>query len=118
MKIENVGRGVAVVPGFTLIAGDGRGVSTLLDRNLSHGDVARSGIPFQTQPGALGIAFCEDRYNNVHVWSEQKKYRRYKKNKRRELTPRKMIRDLYGGFDIADVAIVPTTKLPDPSQSK
>src|SRR5438874_2334758 len=48
MRIENVGRGVAINPGFTLLAGDGRGVSTILDQNLSYGGVTRTGIPFDT----------------------------------------------------------------------
>jgi len=113
MKIENVGRGVAIVPGLVLLAGDGRGVSTLLNRNLSHGDVARVGIPFDTTPTALGLVFCEDRHNNVHVWSAEKKYRRYKKNRRRALTVRQMVSDLYNGFDVSDVAFVPTTRVPD-----
>jgi hypothetical protein len=111
MKLENVGRGVAILPGFFLATGDGQGVSTVLDRNLSHGEISRSGIPFETQHGARGIAFCEDRYNNVHVWSADRNYRQYRKNKRRQLTVRQMMKDLYG-VDPGEVALVPSTPLP------
>lgn len=112
MKIENVGRGIAILPGFTLLSGDGKGVSSLAGRNLSNGDSARFGIPFTTTDDAIGIAFCEDRQNNVHVWSAKKKYRRYKKNKRRELTPRRMIHDLYDGYEMGNVELLTTTSVP------
>jgi hypothetical protein len=35
------------------------------------------------------------------------------KNKRRALTARQLVRDVYDGFDTVDVAFVPTIPLPD-----
>jgi hypothetical protein len=97
LTLENVGRGIAVFPGFVVTSGDGRGCNRIVERNLAHGDGARFGLPFPTSEDAMGIAFCEDRYNNVHVWSARRRYRRYKKGKRKDLTPRVMLDALYDG---------------------
>jgi hypothetical protein len=97
LTLENVGRGVAVFPGFVVTSGDGRGCSQIVERNLAHSGRARFGLPFPTSEGAMGIVFCEDRYNNVHVWSGTRRYRRYKKDKRKDLTPRVMFDALYDG---------------------
>lgn len=97
LTLENVGRGIAVFPGFVVTSGDGRVSSRIVERNLAHGDSARFGLPFGTSATAMGIAFCEDRYNNVHAWSATRRYRRYKKGKRKDLTPRVMLDALYDG---------------------
>ena len=56
------------------------------------------------------IAFCEDRYNNVHVWSAKREYRRYKASKRRNLTGRLMFEAMYPGkaqaFDATEMVPV------------
>lgn len=111
MRIQNVGRGIAIISGFTLIAGDGLAASALANRNLGKDEFVRFAVPFKTTDDAMGVAFCEDRYNAVHVWSALRKYRRYKKNQRDDLTPRKMIRDLYDGHDIGEIVISPVKQL-------
>jgi hypothetical protein len=95
MLIENVGRGVAVFPGFVLLSGEGFGAKDVVRRTLPAGENVMFGIDFITTEGAVGIVFCEDRYNNVYVWGDRRQCRQYRKRKRRQLTPRKMIHDLF-----------------------
>ena len=97
MTIENVGRGVALFPGFVVLSGEGRSTRGYVDRNLVHGDTARFGLEFTTTEKSFGIVFCEDRHNNAHVWSHDRRYRPYKSNQRERLSFRRMMADLYPG---------------------
>jgi hypothetical protein len=97
LTIENVGRGVAVFPGFVVTSGSGQACSRIAQTTLAHNDRARFGLPFITNDRAMGIVYCEDRHNNVHVWSAQRSYGRYKNTKRQKLTARIMVEALYEG---------------------
>lgn len=97
MRIENVGSGVAIFPGFQLLLGGGYGIQARADRNLATADIVQFTLPIRTKPDAAGIAWCEDRHNRAHVWSDQRTYREYRMSKRRELTPRRMFADLRPG---------------------
>ena len=114
LSIENVGRGVAILPGFVILAAEGKKVSYVLDRNLAHGDKERFGLPFMTGTGAAGIAFCEDRDNNVHLWSAERKYQLCKPSKRRNLTLGRMLEAMYPGrgadLEAAQVAVAQPIK--------
>jgi len=108
LVVENVGRGPAIFPGFTIWPGGSTGVGTsrVIGQTLGHGDEVRYGLPFTTSDDAMGIVFCEDRSNGVHAWSASRGYKHYRKSKRRHLTPRVILDDLYDGrgheFDMAN----------------
>lgn len=102
LEIQNVGRGVAVHPGYAILSGlpSGQAIKGTYPGSLLPNEKAEYRVPFPTTEDALGIVFTEDRHNNVHVWSATNKYRRYKKGSK-GLTPRVFLGDLYGKEAVA-----------------
>lgn len=96
LTVHNIGRGTAIFPGVTVLSGDGRAAVADAADLLAPDDRLQFDIPFMTTPAAMGVAHCEDRFNQVHAWSADGKYERYRKGGKRGLTDRGLFGDLYG----------------------
>jgi hypothetical protein len=101
LTIENVGRGYALFPGFTILSGEGRASNGHLESTLAPGEKARVGLEFETVQGAAGLVFCEDRNNSTHVWGAEHQYRSYKKGERARLSDRDLVAEMYPGSVVA-----------------
>jgi hypothetical protein len=106
LTIENVGRGFALFPAYTILSGEGRASNGQVGRSLGPGDKARLGLEFETVQGAVGMVSCEDRRNTIHVWGSERQYRTYKKGERGSLSNRDILDAMYPGsgddFDKAE----------------
>jgi hypothetical protein len=109
VRIENVGRGVAIFVGFLILSGDGAGSSTIISPHVLYPNQPhRSRLPFVTTDTAVGIVFCEDRYGNTHSWSARREYRFYKQGT--TTTARTLLKNLYPESNLdSSVTLLPAT---------
>jgi hypothetical protein len=115
VRIENVGQGVALMPGFFILSGqaNGQAASSLIPISMNYGEKVRYGLPFVTIEGAFGVAYCEDRNNNVHIWTNKGQYKRYRPRQRKgePITVRRLLDDLGSGINVDSIHLLPVKRL-------